>query len=273
MHRAIRRVTLVLIAVCGLALVAALGGVGAPPAVAAGAWHNAAVTLNFSASDSGSGVAFTEYSFDNGGTWTRGASVAVTAQGVTPVLYRSADKAGKLETGKSVSDKILGVALYAGGNTTLSGSSKVTSPLIGGLPSAAVYVLGKLTTSGLVDLSSTAQFVTAKGATVPPLSQFMPDARITSLTQASQAAQQTGTVYNGLTYSGTQNVTFTAPITVKGNLTISGSGSYTFDSVFVTGNVTISSPAGRISFAALRVGGSLTVSGAAAAHDERATHA
>ncbi len=287
MRRSVRALTLLLTAVCAVALAGTLIAFWAEPARAAygglaaaladvtpplttcnydGAWRNAPVTLTFSATDAGSGVDYTEYSADNGVTWTRGASVVVSAPGVTPILYRSGDKAtpANVESAKSVSVKMLGVALYAGSNTTMSGSSKVTSPLIGGQPSAALYVAGKLTTSGSVDLSKTVQYVQAKGAAVPPLSRFMPDARIALLTQASQAAQQTGTVYKGLTYSGTQNVTFTAPITVNGNLTISGSGTYTFASVYVTGNVTISNVSAKVSFAALRVGGSLTVSGGGA---------
>ena len=173
---------------CGLLLAGALVAFGAEPARAGsggvlsalfdatapattcdydGAWRSAPVTLRFSATDPGSGVAYTEYSSDNGVTWTRGTSVVVSAAGVTPILYRSADNDGNVEIGQSVS--VLGVALYAGSSATMSGSSKVTSPLIGGQPSAAVYVDGKLTTSGSVDLSKTVQYVKAKGAVVPPL--------------------------------------------------------------------------------------------------------
>ena len=159
----------------------------------------------------------------------------------------------------------LGVALYSGGDATLSGSCKVESPLLAGQPSAVAFVNGKLTTKGSVDLSQVVLYVKARGAAVPPLNQFMPDALVASLTLASQAAQPTGTTYNGLSYGGSKSVTFTRPITVNGNLTISGSGTYTFDSVYVTGDVTISgSPTFR--FASLRVGGTLTVSGGVASY-------
>jgi len=153
-----------------------------------------------------------------------------------------------------------GRVLYSGGNVTMSGRSKVTSPPIDGHPSAATFVNGKLTTSGSADLSGTVACVKAKGASVPPITAFMPDALVASLTQASQAAPKSGAVHNGLSYSGSRKVTVTAPITVKGNLTISGSGTYSFDSVYVTGNVTISGSA-KVDFASLYVGGSLTVSG------------
>jgi len=287
MRRSIRPFPLLQALACVLLLAGALIAFGAEPARAGsggvlsaladfappaticdydGLWHNAPVTLKFSATDPGSGVAYTEFSSDNGVSWTRGTSVVVSAAGVIPILYRSADKAtpANVELAKSVGVKMLGVALYAGGNTTMSGSSKVASPLIGGQPSAAVYVNGKLTATSTVDLTKTVQYITAKGAVVPPLSQFMPDARIALLTQASQAAQKTGTVYNGLTLSGTKGATYAAPITVNGSLTISGSGTYTFDSVYVTGNVTISTTSGKVSFASLHVGGSLTVSGGSA---------
>ena len=152
-------------------------------------------------------------------------------------------------------------ALYVGGDAGLSGTSRITSPLVGGQPSAALYVKGRLTNASSGSLSTVRQVI---GATVPSLSQFMPDSRITALTQASQVAQQTGTVYKGLTCSGTKNATYAAPITVNGDLTISGSGIYTFASVYVTGNVTISNASARFSFESLRVGGALTVSGGTA---------
>ena len=156
-----------------------------------------------------------------------------------------------------------GVVLYGGGNATLSGSSKVESPVIAGQPSAASYVKGTLSTSGSASLGTTTLLVGARGDAIPPLSQFMPDALVSSLTLASQSAQQTGTTYKGLTLSGSKGRTFAAPITVDGNLTISGSGTYSFDSVYVTGSVAISgSPV--LSFASLRVGGKLTVSGGTA---------
>ncbi|MCL4532454.1 MAG: hypothetical protein M1582_04590, partial [Actinobacteria bacterium] len=152
-----------------------------------------------------------------------------------------------------------GVALYAG-NATLTDSSRVESPVIAGQPSAATYVNGILETSRSASLSDTTLLVKSNGDLVPPLSQFIPEALVSSLTHASQAAQQTGATYQGLNYSKGTGASFTTPITVDGNLTISGSGTYSFDSVYVTGNVTISGSA-TFSFASLRVGGNLTVSG------------
>ena len=76
---------------------------------AGASWHGRPVTLRFTAADDrgGTGVAYTEYSLDGGTTWTQGTSVVVpapsdhSADGANEVLYRSADKAGNLETDES----------------------------------------------------------------------------------------------------------------------------------------------------------------------------
>jgi hypothetical protein len=87
----------------------------APVTVVTGAdalWHNAPVTLTFTATDNtgGSGVDYIQYSTNNGTTWTKGTSnpcsLVVSAEGVTTVMYRSADLAGNVETAKSVDVKI-----------------------------------------------------------------------------------------------------------------------------------------------------------------------
>ena len=93
----------------------------------------------------------------------------------------------------------------------------------------------------------------------------MPDARVSALTTASQVAPfNSSTPKKDVTYSGTQNVTVTTPMTVNGNFSITGSGTFTFDSLYVTGNVSISSSSAKFSFASLRVGGSLSVTGGTA---------
>ena len=155
-------------------------------------------------------------------------------------------------------------ALYVGSDAALSGTAKITSPLVSGQPSAALYVKGRLANSSSANLSTIRQVIGAKGATVPGLSQFMPASRIADLTAASQAAKPEGRVYPGLVISGTKDQTFKGPITVNGSLAISGSGTYTFDSVYVTGSVAITNPSAKFSFGALRVGGSLSVSGGTA---------
>ena len=66
-------------------------------------WHNTSVTLGFSATDADSGVAYTEYSLD-GLAWVRGTSLTLTLgkngvnSGVHTIAYRSADKAGNVES-------------------------------------------------------------------------------------------------------------------------------------------------------------------------------
>jgi hypothetical protein len=68
-------------------------------------WHRLPVTLHFLAKDNpgGTGVAYTEYSLDDGSTWTKADSVTIPApadhsnDGAHKVVYRSADNAGNLE--------------------------------------------------------------------------------------------------------------------------------------------------------------------------------
>ncbi|HEX2987332.1 MAG TPA: hypothetical protein VHS06_04085, partial [Chloroflexota bacterium] len=76
-----------------------------------------------------------------------------------------------------------GVALYCG-SATLTDSSKVTSPLVGGQPSAATYVNGVLKTSKSASLSGTTLVVNSATTPVPLLGQFMPADLVASLTQA-----------------------------------------------------------------------------------------
>ena len=66
-------------------------------------WHKKPVTLRFSGGDAGTGVAFSEYSLDDGATWTKGTAVTVPApadhsgDGMHKVLYRSTDNVGNVE--------------------------------------------------------------------------------------------------------------------------------------------------------------------------------
>ena len=61
------------------------------------------VSIDFSATDADSGILKTEYSTDNGLSYTEATStVIISAIGTTTVLYRSIDKAGNIEVAKSV---------------------------------------------------------------------------------------------------------------------------------------------------------------------------
>jgi hypothetical protein len=72
-----------------------------------GHWHSGPVTIDFSANDCGGhGVAYTEYSLDNGVTWTQGTSLTISSAGTTTVLYNSVDIVGNVETPKGVCVKI-----------------------------------------------------------------------------------------------------------------------------------------------------------------------
>lgn len=63
-------------------------------------------TITFASSDATSGVASTSYRV-NGGEWAVGESVVVTREGAFTVDYRSTDKAGNVETVKSITGTIV----------------------------------------------------------------------------------------------------------------------------------------------------------------------
>jgi hypothetical protein len=92
---------------------------GAPPVTtetgADNGWHRDDVTVTFSATDGGIGVASTQYSLDGGGIWTSGTSVTIYAQsavghvggdGVHTISYRSTDAFGHVEQAKTCTVKI-----------------------------------------------------------------------------------------------------------------------------------------------------------------------
>ena len=61
-------------------------------------WYTTDVTVALTASDGCSGVASTEYSTDNGATWTPyPAAFTLSDEGTTTVLFRSTDRAGNTE--------------------------------------------------------------------------------------------------------------------------------------------------------------------------------
>ena len=74
-------------------------------------WHNTPVTLTFSATDAGSGVASTQYSVD-GGPLTTGATLTIAApadhsnDGIHTLSYRSVDNAGNVEATQSCQVRI-----------------------------------------------------------------------------------------------------------------------------------------------------------------------
>jgi C1A family cysteine protease len=79
---------------------AAVADTTAPATTAGGipasGWSSSPVTVSLSATDAGSGFAYTEYSLD-GGAYTRGTSVAVSLTGPHTLTFRSADNAGNVE--------------------------------------------------------------------------------------------------------------------------------------------------------------------------------
>ena len=69
-------------------------------------WSNGPVTVALSATDVGAGVAATEYKLDGAASWSSGTGVAVSAEGVHTLVYRSTDAAGNVETEKTATVRI-----------------------------------------------------------------------------------------------------------------------------------------------------------------------
>ena len=70
-------------------------------------WYTTDVSVALSASDDCSGVASTEYSTDNGATWTPySGALTLGDEGTTTILYRSTDRAGNVETAQTLVVKI-----------------------------------------------------------------------------------------------------------------------------------------------------------------------
>ncbi|HEY9283643.1 MAG TPA: family 10 glycosylhydrolase [Pyrinomonadaceae bacterium] len=70
-------------------------------------WFTTYVSVSLDASDGCSGVASTEYTTDNGSTWTpyTGAFM-ISDEGTTTILYRSTDRAGNVEPAQALAVKI-----------------------------------------------------------------------------------------------------------------------------------------------------------------------
>ncbi|SDO53878.1 Lecithin:cholesterol acyltransferase [Paenibacillus sp. yr247] len=114
-------------------------------------WYTSDVTVTLSAIDNLSGVSYTEYSFDNGVTWTKYSSpIIVTAEQINTISYRSVDIAGNVEQIQQNTIKIdktppvidfpkLNVEYYWGDSLTVtfsvydkvSGIQQVTSSVYG----------------------------------------------------------------------------------------------------------------------------------------------
>jgi hypothetical protein len=70
-------------------------------------WYTGSVTIDFSATDDLSGVARTEYSLDDGTTWTAaGTSITLRASAEYNILYRSIDLDGNVEAAKPLAFKL-----------------------------------------------------------------------------------------------------------------------------------------------------------------------
>ncbi|HEV2764795.1 MAG TPA: family 10 glycosylhydrolase, partial [Pyrinomonadaceae bacterium] len=113
-------------------------------------WYTTNVTVGFASSDDCSGVASTEYSTDGGATWTPyNGAFLLSAEGVTTILYRSSDRAGNVETPKTLTVKIDKTAPTFG----LSGDPTTIWPPNGQTVNVTLSGSGADSTSGLASVS------------------------------------------------------------------------------------------------------------------------
>jgi len=176
------------------------------------------------------------------------------------------DKAARIRVQllhETLSAPLLGAVVYSGDDAEKKGSGDITSTMLNGQPTGAVYVNGEFKGVGSGELDQVTLKVRDDASTnppypFPPLSQFMPDTYVQSLILASKTASAEALPAN--THSGWKpdQGTYTAAIRVNGDLKL-GAGDYTFGSVYVTGNVD-KTGTGECSFAALYVGGNLDIS-------------
>lgn len=187
-------------AVTAVSILVASAPDSTPPTTTAGgaddAWHNAPVTVTFSAVDNAGGsgmvggLAKTEYKVDGAAAWTTGTSVLIDApaghanDGAHSISYRSIDAAGNIEAAKSCTVKI---------DTT---GSVVTAT---GITASAWYRADKLVTltatdeaggSGVASITYTLDGVetTVPGANATVSVPVLPNAAHTLVFHASDQA-------------------------------------------------------------------------------------
>jgi hypothetical protein len=76
------------------------------PAPNAAGWNTTSVLVTLTATDTLSGVDHTEYTLDGAGWTTYAGPVAVTAEGLHALQYRSIDKAGNVETAQQLAVRV-----------------------------------------------------------------------------------------------------------------------------------------------------------------------
>ena len=190
-----------------------------------------------------------------------------------------------------VTTVVPGIALYAGGNVAMTGSTvinggaldspgtvDVTGDGIAGFPTGTTIYPGLLKYNGWQTGFPTQN----KGAPTATMSTLWPPSTITSLTTTAQTAQQYAGGGGGATLVGNSskspdNATtgltgfvgsnwggnWATPCYSTGDLHVNTQGTYVFQSLYVNGNLLVDGAA-KFDCANLYVTGSLTISGGAA---------
>lgn len=166
-----------------------------------------------------------------------------------------------------------GVAMYSGGDTSLTGSQDFLSTMNGANPTGAVYIYGNMTMTGSQSFSAMGLKVkgtlsapgsqtfspikTQNDATVPTFDQFMSADVISSLTTAAKATQPSGIVVPN---NGTLPQNPGTAVHVTGSVSVTGSGTYTIPALYVDGNFS-STGSAKFDIGALYVGSSVSMTG------------
>ncbi|HEY6291622.1 MAG TPA: Ig-like domain repeat protein [Terriglobia bacterium] len=225
-----------------------------------GSVYVSSVNVTLTATDSGSGVASTSYQIDGGSWLTYTATFAVSALGTHTVNFYSKDKAGNVESTKSVSftiDSSTTTSVASSLNPSTYGQSVTFTATVtstGGTPTGTVTFKDGSTTLGTGTLSSGKATFAISTLSVASHSitavyggagSFLgsTSAALTQTVNAATSSTAVASSLNPSTYG--QSVTFTATVTSSGG---TPTGTVTFkDGSTTLGTGTLSS--GKATFA------------------------
>ena len=227
------------------------------------------VTVKLSATDSGSGVAATFYQIDGGATLTYAGPFAVSATGSHTVVFHSKDKAGNVESNKSVSFTVkspTATSVFASVNPSTYGKAVTFTATViqsfGGTAAGTVTFKDGATSLGTSAVSGgTAAFTTSTLAAgtnniTAVYGGSTNDVASTSAVLAhtvAKAATSTSVTSSANPSSFGQSVTFKA--TVKSSTSGTPGGSVTFkDGATVLSTVTLAGGVATFNIGDLSVG-------------------
>lgn len=107
-------------------------------------WYTSNILVTLTATDTGSGVASTTYSLNNGTTWIEHTNpFSITTEGISTILYHSTDKAGNIEATSTLVIKIDKTAPEA----AISVSTSTQDILVEGTDNLGTTTVNKISTT------------------------------------------------------------------------------------------------------------------------------